>query len=99
MRALTSVRLDLWIRGTGILAVVALAWAIFLPEGPFWNVVLAAGLIGAAVATAILVRHRSIPSLAQVITSAEAEPLAVLAGGGYTSGAGFRPSPRGEGKP
>jgi len=63
----------------------------------FWSAVLAAGVVGSLVATAFLVRTRSIPSLAQVIASAEAEPVVAPAGRRYTSGAGFRP--RGEGKP
>ena len=99
MRVLTSDRFDRWIRGTGIVALVALAWAVFVPDGLFWTVVLAAGLIGSMVATAVLLRSRSMPSLAQVIASAEAEPVVVLANRGYTSGAGVRPSLRGERKP
>ena len=85
MRVLAADRVDRWIRGTGIVALVVLAWAVFLPDGSFlWTAVLAAGLIGSAVATSILVRSRSVPSLAQVIASAEAEPLAVPAGRGHT---------------
>jgi len=99
VRALTADRLDPWVRGTGILALVALAWAVLAPGGVFWTVVLVASLIGSAVAMAILVRSRSVPSLAQVVARAEAEPVVVLAGRGITSGAGVRPSPRGEGNP
>jgi anti-sigma factor RsiW len=99
MRVLTSDRLGRWTRGIGIVALVALAWAVFVPDGLFWTALLAAGLIGSAVATAFLVRSRRIPSLAQVIASAEASPVAVPAGNGYTSVAGIRPSPRGERKP
>ena len=85
MRVLASDRVERWIRGTGIVALVVLVWAVFLPDGSFlWAAVLAAGLIGSAVATAILVRSRSVPSLAQVIASAEAEPIAVLVGRGHT---------------
>jgi len=86
MRALASDRVDRWTRGTGIVALVVLAWAVFLPDGLFGTAVLAAGLTGAAVATGVLVRSRRVPSLAQVIATAEAEP-------------GIRPSPRGERKP
>jgi hypothetical protein len=94
---LLSSHFDRWIRGTGIVAVVALAWAVFVPGGLFWTAVLAAGLIGTAVVTAVVVRRRSVPSLAQVIASAEAEPAVVPAHRGDTSGAGLRP--RGERKP
>ena len=80
MRAITSERLGLWIRATGIVALVALAWAVFVPDGPFWTAVLAAGLMGATLATAGLARSRRHPSLAQVITSAEAEPVVARRG-------------------
>jgi hypothetical protein len=100
MRALASDRVDGWVRGTGIVALVVLAWAVFLPDGSFfWTAVLAAGLMGASVAAAVLVHSRGVPTLDQVIASAEAEPLAAPAGRGFTTGAGKRPSPRGEGKP
>jgi predicted phage tail protein len=80
MRAITSERLGLWIRATGIVALVALAWAVFAPDGPFWTAVLAAGLMGAVLATAGLARSRRHPSLRQVITSAEAEPVVARIG-------------------
>ncbi len=99
MRVLTSDGFGRWIRGTGIVALVALAWAVVPDSHLWWTAVLAAGLVGSMVATALLVRSRRVPSLAQVIASAEAEPLAVPAGRGYTSGAGTRPSPRGERRP
>ena len=99
MRALASDRVERWTRGTGIVALVVLAWSVFVPEGLFWTAVLAAGLTGAAVATGVLVRSRRVPSLAQVIASAEAEPVAVPAASGYRSGAASRPSLRGERKP
>ena len=73
MRGVTSERLGLWIRATGIVALVALAWAVFVPDGPFWTAVLAAGLMGAALTTTALVRSRNVPSLAQVIASTERE--------------------------
>jgi hypothetical protein len=63
----------------------------------FWSAVLAAGVAGLLVATAFLVRSRSIPSLAQVIASAEAETVVMPAGREYMGGAGLRPG--GEGKP
>ena len=99
MRALTLERFGRWTRATGIVALVAVAWAVFVPEGLFWTAVLAAGLTGAVVATGVLVRSRRVPSLAQVIASAEAEPVAVPAASGYRSGAASRPSLRGERKP
>jgi anti-sigma factor RsiW len=99
MRVLTLERFGRWTRGTGIVALVVLAWAVFIPDGLFWTALLAAGLTGAVVATALLVRSRRVPSLAQVIASAEASPVAVPAGNGYTSIAGLRPSPRGVLKP
>jgi hypothetical protein len=62
----------------------------------FWSAVLAAGVVGSAVATAFLLRSRGVPSLAQVIAGAEAEPGAAPDGSGYTGGTR---RPRGEGKP
>jgi hypothetical protein len=97
MREITSDRLGRLMRGTGLVALVALAWAVFVPGGFFWSAILTAGLIGAAVATAVLVRSRSIPSLAQVIAIAEDEPVGMPARGAYARGAGSRP--RGEQEP
>ena len=74
MSVLTSERLGRWTRGLGLVALVVLAWSVFAPGGVLWAAVLAAGLLGSAVATALLVRSRRVPSLAQVIASAEAEP-------------------------
>jgi hypothetical protein len=75
MRVLMSDGSGPWIPGLGFVALVALAWSIFVPGGLFWTAVVAGGLIGSAVATAVLVRRRQVPSLAQVIASAEAEPV------------------------
>ncbi len=89
-----------WTHGTGLVTLVALAalaWAVFVPGGVFWTAVLAAGLIGSAVATAVLARRRSIPSLAQVIARAEAETVVGPVHSGYEGGAGLRS--RGERKP
>jgi len=91
MRVMTSDVFDRWTRGAGTVALAALIWAVVVPEGIFWTAVLAAGLMGAAVATAVVVRSRQVPTLAQVIASAEAEPVFGPAPGGYTSGAALRP--------
>jgi hypothetical protein len=99
MRALTADRFGRWTRGIGLVALLALAGVLFVPDGLFWTAVVAAGLIGSAVATALLVRSRSIPSLAQVIASAEAGLVVVPARRRYAGGAGLRPSPRGEREP
>jgi hypothetical protein len=85
MRVLTSERFGRWTRYTGIVAVAALVWAVFVPDGIFWSAVVAAGLIGSAVATTILVRSRGVPSLAQVIATAEAVPVVVTSGAGLRS--------------
>jgi len=99
MRMMTSDTFDRWTRGAGLVALVALVWAVVVPDGIFWTAILAAGLMGAAVATSILVRSRQAPTLAQVITSATAEPALVLvpSPAGHTSEARLRPI--GEGKP
>jgi len=97
MRMMTSDTFDHWIRGAGLVALVALVWAAVVPDGILWIALLAAGLMGAAIATSILVRSRQVPSLAQVIANSLAEPLAVSAPGGHPSATGLRPT--GERKP
>ena len=82
MRVLKSDRFGRWIHRIGLVSLVVLAWAILAPGGAFWTAVLAAGLVGAAVATALLVRSRQVPSLAQVIASAESEPAVAPRRGG-----------------
>lgn len=99
MRVMTPDIFDHWTRGAGIVALAVLLWAVLVPDGLFWTIVLAAGLIGAAGATAVLVRSRSVPTLAQVIASAEAEPLVVPAPAGSRNGAAIGPSPGGERQP
>jgi hypothetical protein len=89
MRVTTSDVFHRWIRGAGMFALVALVWAVVVPDGIFWTAVLAAALMGAAVATAVLVRSRQVPTLAQVITIAEAEPV-VTPAVGSTGRAGLR---------
>ena len=99
MRLMTSDTFDHWIRGAGLVALVALVWAIVVPNGIFWSAVLATSLMGAAIATTLLVRSRQVPTLAQVIASATAEPALVLvpSPAGYPNAGGLRPL--GDGKP
>jgi hypothetical protein len=47
----------------------------------FWSTVLTASVVATAVATVVIVRSRSRPSLAQVIARAEGEPVAGPGGG------------------
>jgi len=82
MRVLKSDRFGRWIHRIGLVSLAVLAWAVLAPGGAFWTAVLAASLVGAAVATSLLVRSRKVPSLAQVITSAESEPAVGRGGGG-----------------
>jgi hypothetical protein len=99
MRVMTSDLFGRWAQGAGLVALVALMWAIVVPDGIFWNAVLALGLVGAAIATTLVVRSRQTPTLAQMIASATAEPALVLvpSPAGYTNAAGLRPL--GDGKP
>lgn len=96
---MTSETFERWIRGAGLVALVALVWAVVAPEGIFWTAILAVGLMGAAVATTLLVRSRQAPTVAQMIASATAEPALVLVPipAGYPSAARVRPL--GERKP
>ena len=80
MRVLTMDRVWHWTRGADILALAALAWAVFVPAGAFWTGVLAGGLIGSAIATAALVHTQTIPTLTQLIGGAGAEPVVGLSG-------------------
>jgi hypothetical protein len=83
MRVFATGRFERWTRALGLAALVAIVWSIFVPGALFWGAILAAGLVGSTVATALLVRSRRVPSLAQVIASAEAEAaVGVGAGGG-----------------
>jgi hypothetical protein len=93
---ITTEHFTRWVTGTGLVALAGLAWSAS-PPGYFWSTVLAAGLLGSAVATVLLVRNRSLPSLAQVITTAEAEPAAASVQRAGAGGAVLRPG--GEGKP
>ena len=90
MRLRTSERVSRWAQGVGLVAVTALVWGVFVPGGLFWPAIVAAALIGSVIATALLVRSRSTPTLAEVVASAEAAPAVVPVAGGYTDGAGLR---------
>jgi hypothetical protein len=79
MRVMMSDLFSRWAPGAGLVALVALVCAIVVPHGLFWSAGLAAGLLGAAIATSLVVRSRQAPTLAQVITSATAETATVLA--------------------
>jgi hypothetical protein len=81
MRVIESDRLSHWASAGGLVALGGLAWVLYVPGGRFWSAALAAGLVGSALATMLLVRQRAVPSLAQVVASAEAEPVATPAGG------------------
>jgi hypothetical protein len=82
MTVTTSDRFGRWAHRVGLVSLAALAWAVLAPGGYFWTAVMAAGLVGAAVATTFLVRHRRVPSLAQVIAGAETEPVLTRGRGG-----------------
>jgi hypothetical protein len=73
---LASRQLARWIAGAGIASVLVLAAVVLVPGGFFWSAGLA-GLVGAMTATALLVRSRSRPSLAQVIATARRDAVAV----------------------
>jgi hypothetical protein len=77
---MTSDSFEHWTRGAGIVALAALVWAIVIPDGIFWTAILAVSLMGAAIATTLLVRSRQVPTLAQMITSATAGPRLRLIG-------------------
>jgi hypothetical protein len=97
MTLLASHRIDRWARGAGIVALAGLAWTVFAPGSVLWTAVLAAGVIGLAVVTAVLVRRRPAASLAEAIASIRSEPVVVPPRRGSSGGAGLRP--RGERKP
>jgi len=63
-----------WTRAIVLLAAMLMAWGIVAPGGAFWAVALAIALCGAGLATAMLIRSRRVPTLAQVIERAEADP-------------------------
>jgi hypothetical protein len=73
MRVMMSDPFSRFAQGAQVVALVALAWAILVPGGLYWNAVAAVGLVGAAIATTLVVRSRQVPTLAQVMASALAE--------------------------
>jgi hypothetical protein len=79
-----------WTRGAALVGLVVLAWALLVPGGIFWTAALALGAIGAVVATSVLVQRRRIPTLAQVISNAQAEP-AMAPARTHSGEAGLRP--------
>jgi hypothetical protein len=79
-----------WTRGAALVGLVVLAWALLVPGGIFWTAALALGVIGAVLATAMLARSRRIPTLAQVISNARAEP-AIAPARAHSGEAGLRP--------
>jgi hypothetical protein len=79
-----------WTRGAALVGIVVLAWAFLVPGGVFWTAALALGVIGGAFATAVLVRRRRIPTLAQVISNAQTE-LAMAPARAHSGEAGVRP--------
>jgi hypothetical protein len=89
MRVITLDIVGHWARGAGLLALAALAWAIFVPGGVFWTGVLAGGLIGSAVAAALLVHGPASATLTQLIGRADAKPVGGLSGS--RRGATLRP--------
>jgi hypothetical protein len=87
---ISSERLAGWTRGAALVGLVVLAWTFLVPGGIFWTAALALGMIGAALATAVLVHRRRIPTLAQVISNAQAEP-AMAPARAHSGEAGLRP--------
>jgi hypothetical protein len=92
MRVQTVGRLETWIRGGTLFVLMVLAWAVLVPGALFWTAGFALGLVGITLATTLLVRSRRVPTLAQVIATAEAEP-ALVAGRGRSTAAAA-PGPR-----
>lgn len=96
MRVITTERFTHWVTGTGLVALAGLAWSAS-PPGYFWTAVFAAGLMGLAVATVLVLRNRAIPTLPQVILAAEAGPASATVRRSDAGGAALRPG--GERKP
>jgi hypothetical protein len=60
--------------GAGVVALAALVWGIAVPSGVAFTAALVVGLVGAAIATRLVVRSRQVPpTLAQMVTGATAE--------------------------
>lgn len=93
---ITTENLIRWVTGTGLVALAALAWAVYLPGG-FWTAALAASLVGSTVATALVIRSRSVPSPARVNRTAGADRVPATVQRARPGGAALRPE--GERKP
>jgi hypothetical protein len=78
-----------WTRGAGLLALAALAWAVFVPGSVFWTGVLAGCLIGSAIATALLLHGPAGATLTQLIGRSGAKPVSGYRGS--RDGATLRP--------
>jgi hypothetical protein len=76
MRLLSVDVIGRWIRGAGLIAVVALAWELFVPESAFWTALAAVAFAGAAIAPAVIAgRRRSARTLAALTAIAAAKPV------------------------
>jgi ABC-type uncharacterized transport system permease subunit len=80
VRVLTLDGVAHWARGADLLALAALAWAVFVPRGVFSTGVLAGCLIGSAVATAVLVHAATMPTPTQLMGGTGPEPVVGLTG-------------------
>lgn len=76
MRVFSSDRALRSVQGVGFVAFAILVWGILVDNGLFWSAVAATSVIGTAIATGLVIRDRSLPTLADVIASAEREPAA-----------------------
>ena len=90
MTAFTIERFGRFAGSAGLLGVLLLIGVVLVPDSFFWTAVLAAALVGSAVATAVLMRSRANPTLAQVVATAKAEYRARPSRVGPSSEAGLR---------
>jgi hypothetical protein len=94
MSLITYDRLEGWIRVATLLALLALAWGVVAPGPLLGTAVLVLGLVGVALATAIVARGYRQRTLAQVVAGIREAPVGDAAAA-PASGAGVRP---GEGR-